>query len=33
MKFGKALTKEEQKSVTGGFWGCQAQLIPQPNEQ
>lgn len=27
MKLGKALTKEEQKSVTGGFWGCQAQFI------
>jgi hypothetical protein len=26
-KLGKALTKTEQKEITGGFWGCQAQLI------
>lgn len=25
-KLGKALTKTEQKEITGG-WGCQAQLI------
>lgn len=26
-KLGKALSKTEQKEITGGFWGCQAQLI------
>jgi hypothetical protein len=26
-KLGTALTKTEQKEITGGFWGCQPQLL------
>ena len=32
-RLGEALTKEEQQSINGGFWGCQAQLLECEDNQ